>query len=86
MWQDLERDTSFSLWPILFSRKSWYVSARVRRILSVIDPPLNRLEASDKRTAAAFTLLISGTLLVTQKPQGEVQFWLCLQWEEKWKL
>lgn len=66
----------FSLWPFLFNKKSWYVSTRVRRIPPVIDPHLNGLEPSSKRTAAAFTLLISGTLLVTQKPQGEVRLWL----------
>lgn len=47
VWQDLEHDTSFSLWPFLFSNKSWYVSTQVWRIPSVIDPHLNRLEACD---------------------------------------
>lgn len=66
----------FFLWPFLFSSKSWYVSAQVCRIPSVIDLHLNRLEACDKRTAVAFTFLISGTLLVTQNREGEVRLWL----------
>lgn len=64
------------LWPFLFSRKSWYASSWLHRIPSVTDLHLRRMEASDKRTGAAFPLLISGTLLVSQKPQGEV--WLRL--------
>lgn len=44
----------FFLWPFLFSSKSWYVSAQVCRIPSVIDLHLNRLEACDKKNSSSF--------------------------------